>query len=161
MDRNKLHEDRDSVIPYITVSPGPTTVAGPSVPGSHWSQSDPKAQSPITGISTLWDWSTTAPSVLCAPLPWHLLDASDPPGAPFLSLLIFSLSKDSLMALPPTCRLPARHQLPIPCSSNSTCQTCHFLTKPTPAPSPEFLLSDGGPTVHPTVTQRENCTYQP
>lgn len=161
----QLQEDRDSVIP-----PGTTTEAGPSAPGSHWSSLTPKLSLQSLGMSALWDWSTTAPPSCGHPLPWHLLDASDPPGPPCLSSLISSLSKDSrgfascLLARPKPFwnrQLPARHHLSTPCAPSSACQTCHFLMKPTPVPSPEFLLSAGGPTVHPPVTQGENCTCQP
>lgn len=133
-------------------------------------QSDPKAQSPITGHVSTVGLVHDGPSVLWAPLALAPLRCQRPPGPPCLSSPIFSLSKDSrgfascVLARPKPFwnrQLPARHHLSIPCAPSSACQTCHFLMKPTPAPSPEFLLSAGGPTVHPPVTQGENCTCQP
>lgn len=106
---------------------------------------------------------------LPTPSPLTPLKHQQPPAPPIHGWLIFSLDRYSLRAVPPTgrqvpnlwnCQLPVRqHYLSIPYSSNSTCRMCHFLTKPTPAPSPEFFLSDCGPTI-PSTTQPGSCRNQ-
>lgn len=137
---------------------------GPWMQGSNWRQCESKAQSSVTGHSILRRPSLRAPSL------WHLWHISDPQGSPsfacsssprasalsWLCLLHEGKSQISL-ELPAACQ---QHHLSIPYSSDSTSQTCHFLTKPKSAPSPEFFLSNGGSTIPPT-TQPENCENQP
>lgn len=122
-----------------------------------------------SSVFSHWALNTEEAAPACS-LPVAPLTHQRPPGLPILSSLTFSPAsalswlcllfegKSQIsLELPAACQ---RHHLSIPYSSNSTSQTCHFLTKPTSAPSPEFFLSNGGSTIPPT-TQPGNCKNQP
>lgn len=146
-------------------------MAGPWMRSSNLSQSDPKAWSSVAGHShTAEPGQHSPPSLSATPSPLaHPKHQRPPAPHPWLAHLLsgqvlsqgcaaYWLASPRSLELPGACQ---QHYLSIPYSSNSTCQMCHFLTKPKPAPSPQFFLSDGGSTTQPPTWELQKSTLTP